>query len=94
MAERLPDFALPDDHCPACGHEFDAATNMTDTAAPKPGDLSVCISCATVLEFGFNLKHALFPTERLAKLPPDTLAAVARAQFAIRSVLRSGGPRA
>lgn len=44
----------PPCRCPNCGRELDAATNFRG-AVPRPGDLSLCCYCATLLEFGADL---------------------------------------
>ena len=42
--------------CPVCDKQLDAATNAEDIdAAPKAGDISVCIYCHTLLEFNEDL---------------------------------------
>lgn len=50
------DVEVPLSPCPTCGHEMDRATCTTGDHAPKFGDLTVCISCLTVLEFGPDLR--------------------------------------
>ncbi len=49
---------LPESLCPYCGQRFDAATaadpNKSD-AVPEPGDITVCIGCASILVFNKNL---------------------------------------
>lgn len=43
--------------CPKCGYELDAATKVEgDQGAPEPNDVTVCIQCASVLQFGPELK--------------------------------------
>ena len=38
--------------CPQCGKTLDGFTSAAlDGARPKPGDVSICFYCATVLEF-------------------------------------------
>jgi len=39
--------------CPHCGYEFEASTNLEDEKAkPHEGDISFCIKCGGVSEFG------------------------------------------
>jgi hypothetical protein len=53
--------------CPCCGAIHDAATGLKGEAeVPKPGDLSVCISCGAVCEYDQNMERELVPEERLA----------------------------
>lgn len=47
---------LPVDHCPWCGYRFDATSGVAHDNTPSPGDFTVCISCASVLQFGVDLK--------------------------------------
>jgi hypothetical protein len=47
---------VPESLCPTCGHKMDRATCTTGDYKPKFGDLTVCISCLTVLEFGPDLR--------------------------------------
>lgn len=45
--------------CPYCDYQMDAATAaFKPDASPKPGDVSVCMSCAQILQFDDNLKPA------------------------------------
>lgn len=37
--------------CPYCEARLDAASHTTEKIAPKPGDLTVCMYCASVLVF-------------------------------------------
>jgi hypothetical protein len=50
------DVEVPLSPCPTCGHQMDRATCTTGDHAPKFGDLTVCISCLTVLQFGPSLR--------------------------------------
>lgn len=43
--------------CPQCGYELDASTKVQgDKGGPVEGDVTVCIRCASVLQFGPELK--------------------------------------
>jgi hypothetical protein len=49
----LRDYRLPESPCPACGRTLDGALAMAhDGAGPSPGDVTVCIDCEALLEFG------------------------------------------
>ena len=41
---------------PSCGTRLDAATNVTSTQRPDPGDLTVCLRCGHLLAFDEQLK--------------------------------------
>jgi hypothetical protein len=83
---KLRDTDTPPCRCPWCGHRFDAAMSANPDrpdAAPKPGDVSVCISCAQVLVFTDDLTlRASMPGE--IELTP----ALRRAQQAVRMLDR------
>ncbi len=48
--------------CPACRRRTDAATSVCGDHRPAPGDVTVCIGCATLLVFGQDLRPR-WPTE-------------------------------
>ncbi len=50
---------LSEDWCPGCGALIECATMVTETDKVSPGDLSICASCAAVLQFGPDLKVAV-----------------------------------
>lgn len=55
---KLRDTATTPCRCPWCGHRIDAAMAgdpAEPDVTPKPGDVSVCISCAQMLVFTDNL---------------------------------------
>jgi hypothetical protein len=51
---------LPEQACPRCGHKLSAASSLTEQLRPGPGDYSVCIACAGILQFGPRL-HLIIP---------------------------------
>lgn len=61
---------VPPSECPACGKVNDRASGALKgkclDVAPSPGDLSVCIGCGAVVEFGPQLQLTLVPQDRLA----------------------------
>jgi hypothetical protein len=55
--------------CPKCGETLDAATKVQgDQGGPEEGDLTACVKCASVLQFGRELKLRVV---RLEDLPED-----------------------
>ena len=50
--------------CPSCGMHLSGAMAIDTDARPKPGDVSICAHCASVLQFGENLTFRLFPDWR------------------------------
>jgi hypothetical protein len=48
---------LPEQICPACGYDLDAATYAgKEDLRPRPGDVSICFKCANVLVFDVDMK--------------------------------------
>jgi hypothetical protein len=48
----MRDYHVPETPCPACGRTLDGALAMAhDGGGPKPGDVTVCIDCESLLEF-------------------------------------------
>jgi len=68
----------PAQTCPHCGHPFDRAGGDEDR--PEPGDLSVCIRCLGVMEFGPGL---LLVKADLDLLSEQDLLELRRVQLAI-----------
>lgn len=82
-----PDFQTKPSRCPACRRELDHATAVRHDAAPKDGDLSVCIGCGTYLVFsGAGL--LVLDAEAFAALPVETQSELQRVRKAIRSLKR------
>ena len=54
--------------CPRCRTGLDGWTGMKPGTAPRPGDVTVCALCSTVLQFtkGLGLKRA--PAEVIAEV--------------------------
>ncbi len=53
----------PLQRCPSCGYRMNAATHVRGEAVPRPGDLSLCWGCGTVLIFDEALRSVLPPTD-------------------------------
>jgi len=62
-------FKVPDQKCPTCGTKLSAATAVKHDESPKPGSLTVCIECGTVLEFGASMELRVMTPEQVAALP-------------------------
>ena len=69
--------------CPSCGYEMDAATAAFEDVRPKPGDVSVCLKCAALLEFAEDMTFAPANTGRLDL---ETLEQLAEVQAAVRKM--------
>lgn len=53
--------------CPVCKTNLNATSHRD--AAPKPGDVSICFYCTTVLEFNNDLLTIQLTDEKFSKLP-------------------------
>lgn len=88
--------------CPSCGTVLDRSRAVfADRGNPPPtmGDLTICSSCAAVLEFGYDggpygrpkLKLDLVPPEKFAAFPPTVRTELDYAVKATRRRLRARG---
>jgi hypothetical protein len=64
-------FKVPDQKCPTCGTKLSAATAVKHDDSPKPGSLTVCIECGTVLEFSESMELRVMTPEQVAELAPE-----------------------
>jgi hypothetical protein len=71
--------------CPECRYKLDAATAAFSHAKPGPGDVTVCINCAALLEFTDELGLKACNTHAL---PLDALEQLAEVQAAVRKMHR------
>jgi len=82
--------ALPNVRCPTCNTRIDAATGavdsagamLPDSARPKPGDLTVCFYCATLLQFAPDMTAV--PLD-IKSLDEDTQFQIRRIQIKIQN---------
>jgi hypothetical protein len=58
--------------CPGCGHRLNASSDPKDRGMPRPGDLSLCIDCGTILRFDWQLRLKVVTPEEIEKLPKRT----------------------
>jgi hypothetical protein len=80
------DVRVPASTCPQCNYEMDGATCSTGNHAPRPGDVSVCIQCASILEFDPDLSLRAAGPKLLASLDPDARAHLETIVAAIRKL--------
>lgn len=81
----------PAQACPACGYRLDAHTARDGDAAPRPGDLSLCLRCGAVLEFGPTLRVRALTDAEVDALPPDEHDEVMRTAATILRYRGAGG---
>lgn len=87
---------IPISLCPLCGHLLDRAESLTHpTEAPSPGDWTVCIGCAAILEFDHQLRLALVPFAIATRAlnEDEGLLDTVRAIQAMHRTLGRPGPR-
>lgn len=78
---------LPEGSCPSCGFIFDAATSLEKPEArPQPGDVSVCIRCATVTEFAADFSLRKVSHDEFQSLPIDIQNILYKTIISIRTV--------
>ena len=49
-------YVTPKTRCPVCRHRFDRASTILRHAAPREGDITICIGCASILVFTQGLQ--------------------------------------
>jgi hypothetical protein len=50
------DFGVPTCRCLACGKELDMAMNSEGKDPPRPGDLTICLTCGHLMAFNAGLE--------------------------------------
>ena len=73
-------------NCPVCLKQFDAATSPFGDSAPTPGDLTVCIYCASFLIFEQDLRLRLMTEQEIGELPDEARIQIMRVRRAIKAV--------
>jgi hypothetical protein len=90
MADHMKKLGEPikmgEDYCPYCNHKVDMASSTSDDGAPKPGDISLCISCAGIMAYGSDMALEEFPKVLFDTLPEDHQKEILRVQDVIRMV--------
>jgi hypothetical protein len=81
------DTHVPSSPCPFCGADLDHAFSAAD-ATPSPGDLSVCIVCASALVFDDALHLQPLSPAEFAGLDSELQDALRRHQAMVRSIDR------
>ena len=73
----MRDTTVPEQPCLRCGKLLNAAFHPDDFS-PEPGDLSVCLKCGELHEYGANLELIKPSNERLLDMDLIDLQAVQR----------------
>lgn len=94
----MKSFQIRNAMCLLCGYH---TTHASDAAGrgdrgPRPGDLSVCLSCGALMEFDADMKTKPLgmPLDHITDLEPEARRRIATAQAAIKKRGRLKGPRA
>jgi hypothetical protein len=75
--------------CPSCGCTLNAAVDPNEpTAVPRPGDMTICMSCCKVLIFTEDLGVRLAGPADVKKFTQDTLDYIQRLQRDIERSLK------
>ena len=73
--------------CPECGKVLDCSTSVEfDGAKPSPGDISICLDCTAILEFGENLELKRISNEDFSSLPENIKNSLKKVRDAINSL--------
>lgn len=85
-------YRLQKAQCPWCEHRLDAAIRTDgEEGSPKPGDLTVCLACASLLMFDQGLIPQKVSEDERRKIlleQPDLVETLASAERAARSFNR------
>jgi hypothetical protein len=85
---------LPLSPCPKCGYKNDAATPCNEFAEengrPRPDDISVCLGCATVLQFNHDMTTRAVELDDIPDISDDTKFQVRRIQQTMRRLRQIG----
>jgi transcriptional regulator with XRE-family HTH domain len=90
-------YRLQKAQCPWCEHPLDAATSVPadrEERNPEPGDLTVCLECASLLMFDQGLIPQKVSEDERRKIlleQPDLVKTIASAERAARSIDRRRG---
>lgn len=71
---RWPDGTprIPRERCSDCGYAFDSASEaLRSKAAPKRGDISVCLNCGHATLFDVNMRHREITPGEWAEIGQD-----------------------
>lgn len=89
------EVVIADSYCPKCGQHFNALSWLDGGAldSPLPGDMSVCVNCASILMFEQGLQCALAPEGRLLSIPSKCLEQLLRLSDHVREMKGQPRPR-
>lgn len=87
-------FRLEADSCPSCNNRLNAVEPNNDDSnrPPEKGDITLCVYCESVLQFGENLKLKALSREEFNNLDQDTQFEMMRAITMIRQHKGTSAP--
>lgn len=75
---------MGEDNCPYCGYTVDHATSTRGDGGPKPHDLSICLKCGNVMEYGEDFALQKFPQVLFDELPEEVKYEIKMVQEALK----------
>lgn len=75
--------------CPLCGHPADGASGIDHDHKPDPGDLAVCIGCASPLVYTDTFELRQMTEQEWNELHPDNKEQIRMAMATVRMIDRS-----
>jgi len=72
MTEKFRSHQIEDNSCPSCHTKLDGATSLhAPEAKPKPDDVTVCMYCQAILQFGHEMELRKVTMDQFVKLPME-----------------------
>lgn len=68
MPKPIESYRLPESPCPGCGYVMDAATGINGGESPVPGNLTICIKCASVSKYDEELLLVPVTSEEMSEI--------------------------
>ena len=84
---NMLDYDMHDDHCLCCHRLLNGARTI-ERYQPRPGDITICIYCGFMHQFGKDMRLEAIPPETLAELKNSELwAEIVRCQRLLNNLL-------
>jgi hypothetical protein len=73
--------------CINCGKELDMAMSILHSKKPKPGDITICLTCGHIMAFGEQLKFRNLTNEEMLTIAGNkTLLAIQKARATLKNL--------
>lgn len=77
-------FLTKKNNCPKCNFVLDAATSLEDICTkPRPGDITICINCGSVLKFTEDFSLEALSEEEISNLDSSILGLISSVKKSI-----------